>query len=293
MRKLTVKRTKSFVGCLGKMKVYIEDSSSNEVVINNVQCRKLGTLKNGEEKTFEIDENAAKVFVIADKLSKNYCNDYYELSEGADDVFLSGKNKYNPAAGNPFRFDNNNSEGAAANRKRGFRKGLAVLIAAVMVGAVVGFCISSGIFSDKTPKEKRFSCEDMRITLTNEFQETSAENYLTAYGSKDVAVFVIKEDFSLAEELKNYSLLDYADLVIETNQLPSSEAEVKDGQITFTHKSYNSKTNQTYHYHCYVYKSSNAFWLIQFAVSEENIDKYQTQIAEWASSVGFALPALQ
>jgi hypothetical protein len=37
-------------------------------VINNIRCRKLGELKNNEEKTFEIDENQAKVFVIADKL---------------------------------------------------------------------------------------------------------------------------------------------------------------------------------------------------------------------------------
>ena len=68
MRMLTIKRTKSFIACLAKMKVYIEDSSSTEIVINDVPCRKLGVLKNGEEKQFEIDEKEAKVFVIADKL---------------------------------------------------------------------------------------------------------------------------------------------------------------------------------------------------------------------------------
>ena len=64
------------------MKVYIEDAQSNELIISGVPCRKLGDLKNGEEKTFEIGEDAAKVFVIADTLSKDYCTEFYQLSEG-------------------------------------------------------------------------------------------------------------------------------------------------------------------------------------------------------------------
>jgi len=87
MRNLTIKRTKSFVACLIKLKVYIEDPSSNEMKINNISCRKLGDLKNGEEKTFLIGDNAAKVFVIADSLSKGFCNEYYSLPEGQEDVF--------------------------------------------------------------------------------------------------------------------------------------------------------------------------------------------------------------
>ena len=50
MRNLTIKRTKSFVACLAKMKIYVEDPTSNEICINNTPCRKLGDLKNGEEK---------------------------------------------------------------------------------------------------------------------------------------------------------------------------------------------------------------------------------------------------
>ena len=76
MRNLTIKRQKSFVACLGKMKVYIEDPMANDLVIKGVYCRKLGDLKNGEEKTFQIGDNAAKVFVIADALSKDFCNEF-------------------------------------------------------------------------------------------------------------------------------------------------------------------------------------------------------------------------
>ena len=146
MRKLTIKRTKRFVACLMKMKVYIEDRSASEITINDIPCRKLGEIKNGEEKTFEIGEEAAKVFVIADTLSKNYCNDFYEIPEGQEDIFLTGKNHFNLANGNAFRFDNNPSASALANRKRGTNKGLVVLIVAIVVGAIIGFVIGFNMF---------------------------------------------------------------------------------------------------------------------------------------------------
>lgn len=146
MRTLTIKRAKSFVACLAKMKVYVEDPTSREIVINNVPCRKLGDLKNGEEKAFSIDEGAVKVFVIADKLSKNYCNEYYQLREGQEDVFLSGKNCFNPATGNAFRFDHNDNDEVIANRQRNTIKGIVILIVAAIVGAIIGYGFASGLF---------------------------------------------------------------------------------------------------------------------------------------------------
>ena len=148
MRKLTIKRTKSFVACLMKIKIYIEDRTAGDFTINDIPCRKLGDLKNGEEKTFEIGEQAAKVFVIIDNLSKNYCNEFYELPEGQEDIYLSGKNRFNPASGNAFRFDNNESADALANRKSGTRKGLVVLIVALAVGVVVGAIVGAVIVSN-------------------------------------------------------------------------------------------------------------------------------------------------
>lgn len=145
MRNLTIKRTKSFVACLGKMKVYIEDPTSNELFINDVPCRKLGDLKNGEEKTFLIDENEAKVFVIADKLSRNYCNEFFRIPAGYGDVFLSGKNHYNPASGNPFRFDGVTDEEVLKNRKKGTQKGLIVMCVAVVIGFILGFILTAGL----------------------------------------------------------------------------------------------------------------------------------------------------
>lgn len=291
MRNLTIKRTKSFVGCAAKMKVYIEDSMLNEITINNVPCRKIGELKNGEEKTFVIEEQAAKVFVIADKMSKDYCNEYYELTEGQEDIFLSGKNKFNPANGNAFRFDNNESEGISINRKRGTRKGLIILAAAIIVGAIVGYFSGSQLFSvwlsEQTSEPKIFNSNGMRITLTDDFKEMGVENYTVAYDSRNVAVLALEEKFSLAEGFENYSIEQYADLVIQNNGLSSVSLKT-DGNLNFFEYEFkNPETQDVYRYFSYVYKTDDAFWLVQFATLNENVEDYAQQISKWAESVEF------
>ena len=49
MRNLTIKRNKTFVGSAMKVRVYIEDANSADIVLNAVSYRFLGTLKNGED----------------------------------------------------------------------------------------------------------------------------------------------------------------------------------------------------------------------------------------------------
>lgn len=79
--------------------------------------------------------------MIADQMSKNFCNEYYQLPEGQEDVSLSGQSKFNPAAGNAFRFDNNNSAEVLASRKKSTWKGIVVLVIAILVGYIGGFLL--------------------------------------------------------------------------------------------------------------------------------------------------------
>ena len=287
MRNLTIKRTKSFVGCLAKMKVYVEDPASNEIRINNTSCRKIGDLKNGEEKTFQIDEQGVKVFVIADKLSKNYCNDFYQLSAGNEDVFLSGKNKFNPASGNAFLFDNNSNEEAQKNRKNSSKKGLIILCAAFIVGSIVGYAVGLNIISGWKVEPKVFLDNGMSITLTDEFEQAEIENYTNSYDSAEVVVFALKEEFALADGFETYTLEQYRDLVLQNNNLSLSRMKNIDGLTGFEYESTNSDTKDTYKYFAFVYKTNDAFWLVQFATLAENADDYGAQIVEWAKTVSF------
>ncbi len=146
MRKLTILRRKTFVACLVKFNVYIEDREHPETVINEVPCRFLGKIKNGTESTFEIDGELRKVFVVADKLSRGYCFDYYQMPAGEEDVSLSGAPRFNLATGNAFRFDQVSGEDVVANRNKGFNKGIVIFIAVVVVGLVAGFVCGFYLF---------------------------------------------------------------------------------------------------------------------------------------------------
>ena len=287
MRNLTIKRHKSFVGCLAKMKVYIEDETAGEIKINDVPCRKIGDIKNGEEKTFQVSDESSKVFMIADKISRNYCNEFYQLPAGENDIFLSGKNEFNPASGNAFRFDNNENEEIIANRKKGTKKGLIILIVSVIIGALIGYFMGFNFLKSTFEKDKTFSNEGMTITLTSDFRKSDIQNYTVVYDSRDVAVFALKEEFSLVEGFENYTLEEYAKLVLEANGLENTKLSQDANTISFIYNRVNPNTNDTYSYFNYVYKTDDAFWLVQFATLKENVDKQSQNISNWAKSIQF------
>ena len=285
MRNLTIRRTKSFIACLAKMRVYIEDPINGDLLISNTRCRRIGEVKNGEEKTFEITSEAAKVFVIADKLSRNFCNEYYQLDEGEEDVVLSGRNVFNPASGNAFRFDNNSNADAIANRKKGTKTGVIILIAAAIVGFVIGLAV--GFLSVFDSEPMTFSKDGMSITVTDDFiVDDSIEYYTLALGSDDVAIFALKEKFDLFDDPDSYTLEEYGELVIDANGFDTT-LKNKDGLLGFEHEFTNTAINETFRYFSYVYESDDSFWLIQFAVSIEDVEEYEESITEWAKSVTF------
>ena len=284
MRNLTVKREKTFVGCAAKIKLCIEDHETGDVVINGVPCRRIGTLKNGEEKTFEIGEGAARVYAIADGLSKNFCNDFYPIPAGTEDVSLSGKTQFNPANGNAFRFNGVSTEEQVANRQRGTRKGFVILAIAAVIGFVVGLAFGLGLFDGS--EEQVFSAEGMSITLTDDFRETSYESFTACYESRKIAVFALKESFSLMTGLEDYTLRQYAELVAKNNGIAKSDLKT-DGDLIYFVRDAVNVDGVEYHYISYLYRGPDAFWLIQFATKEKDIGEYRDDIHTYARSVVF------
>lgn len=284
MRNLTIKRNKTFVACLAKMKVYIEDASANDLTINGLPCRKLGDLKNGEEKTFSIGENAAKVFVIAGASSKNFCNEIYNLPEGAEDISLTGQCRYNPASGNAFRFDGVTDHEVLRNRDKGTNKGVIVLIIAAVVGAIIGFAFS-GFFSG--PDAKTFTAEDISITLTDEFKVYTTEDFDAAYESDHTLVILQEDKFYWIEGSEDYTTKQYAELFIEFNELDVPEGiETIDGIDCFVYEE--DVDGEVYSYFAFVYKTDDAFWTVQFATPATNYQKLRSNYIKWAKTVKFS-----
>ncbi len=287
MRNLIIKRNKSFVGFISKLKVYIEDPMSNDLTINGVSCRKLGTLKNGEEAVFKIDSNSAKVFVIADKLSKGYCNEFFTVPAGENDFFLTGQCRYNPATGNAFRFDNVVDEEVLKNRKKGSKIGIVVLIIAAIVGFAIGFINNDWFFGDSTPRPKDFTVEEMQITLTDEFMNIPMGDFDACFGTDDVAILVLREDFELMEDLGDYTLEEYGQLLLEAYELQGiAELQTVEG-ITYFEYEADADPNETYYYFATIYKNNDAFWTVQFAVLTEEKEEYIPYFTEWAKTITF------
>ena len=285
MRNVIIKRNKSFVGCLAKLKVYIEDYTYGETKIGGVPCRKLGTLKNGEEKAFLIPDSAAKIYVIADSLSKNFCNEFYNLPEGQYDIYLSGQCRYNPASGNAFRFDGITDESVLKNRKKGTKIGIVVLIIAVIVGFIIGFIPS---FVNNDGDAKQFRCEEMQITLTDEFMKVPVADFDACFANEDIVVLVIRDDFSVMDGLENYTLQEYGELSLEVNELADvSEVKQNNGIMYYDYEAENTEENNTYYYYATIFKSEDAFWTIQFAVLTEEVEQYMPQIIEYSETITF------
>ncbi len=282
MRNLTIKRQKSFVASLQKAHVYIEDYTCQDTVIKDVPCRKLGTLKNNEEKTFVIGETEAKVFVVSDRLSKGFSNDFYTIPAGVENVYLTGKNHYNPLNGNAFLFDGVTDEAALKNRKKSKKIGLIILIVSLIIGFLIGFF---GDYFESKGDPKTFALEEMRITLTDKFQMTESPDSDFTLETDLVAVFVEKEERTLLEDYGELTLEDYGNLVIENGGLSGISELYQEGEIYYFEYAYEDTID--IYYLNYVYESEDAFWLVTFAINDIDSYGYLDYFSEWAASVEF------
>lgn len=286
MRYLTIERQKSFVACLTTMKVYIEDPTADDLEINGVRCRKLGTLKNGEKGNFRISESAAKVYVIADKLSKELCNNFYQLPAGPESVTVSGKCRLNPGTANAFCFQDGDSQETAPKSKKKLLLIGGIALAVVVVAAVAA-CM---IFALSTPKgeTKVFSVDDFHIALTTDFTEFDVEGFERAMDSEHVALLILQEEFTLMEGFGDYTLEEYGELVLSNNpKAKDSKLSTKNGVMYFEYESVNMEDGKNYRYIVTMYKGPDAFWMVQYIVHAEEAVWYRDDIFDWAESVAF------
>ena len=108
MRKIVINRKKSIVGCAGKVSFYIIEKFKEGMVITKDRCNFLGDLKNKSVLESEIPESDILLIAAYDNLGVFMVTDYIVISQGTENVVISGKTKFNPSKGNPFLFERNN-----------------------------------------------------------------------------------------------------------------------------------------------------------------------------------------
>ncbi len=288
MRNLTITRRSTFVGCAASLKVWIEDNELGTMEIGGVKCRMLGKIKNGDTRTFPIDEASRRVYVIADKLSKNYCNEFKTIPAGEEDVILTGRPHWNPLNGNAFQFDGIPEPEVLANRKKNRVKGGIVLAVAVVVGFAIGFILSGGIL-DPEPEPQDFTYRNMTITLTEDFEKSTISGDVdAAYLSHDVGVNIIHESIAGYPELAGTTPEDYAEILILANDWPASAKPITEDGLTYVTYQDTAEDGDVIRYYIYTYTTEDICCGVQFYVYENNADEYRDDITAWAKSVTFA-----
>lgn len=288
MRNLTIKREKSFVGCLVKANVYVHDELTGDTKINGDKCYKLGSLKNGEEKTFTIGDDETKIYVVADKLSMKLTNEVCYIPAGFENVYLMGECKYNPIGGNNFRFHGMTDPRVLANRKKSNKKFGVYFAICLIVG--IAFGIFASYDSPEYAKDgapNAFVDETgVKMTLTDAFIDTDITGFDFAYSADDVVVLGIEDKFTIFEGLEDYSLKEYVELSIRSNEL-DSKVEKENDIVYYEYESYVEDQATNYIYFAVVYKTEDSFWTVTFAVAEEQYEEYKPYFMEWAQSVEF------
>ena len=156
---------------------------------------------------------------------------------------------------------------------------IALVAAALMLASALVSCFA--------PQEKKFSKAGMTITLDTSFYEKDIASQTAMYMSEDILVTVLKEEFSLFENLDidpdEFSTTDYAELVIANNKFENVDVETKDGLTGFVFE--NEANGKTYKYSAYIFKGTDAFWLFQIAVVVEDYEDHAEQIKTIAKSI--------
>lgn len=158
------------------------------------------------------------------------------------------------------------------------KKILAFILLAVMIFT----------FSGCKAKDAVFIHDNMSITLTDEFTEAQFEGYDVCFDSANVAVFVIKEEFTILPGAENYTLEQYLDLVMVANKDKNPTSFTKGDLVGFSYTNFITEENCDFTHSAYLYKSADAFWMIQFACKTAEIAKYEPFFEERAKTVTFS-----
>lgn len=155
-------------------------------------------------------------------------------------------------------------------------------IALAMMICVIAVALCGCFESDK-----EFSKAGMTITLTSNFVEKEHVSQTAYYESTTSIVTVLKESFSSVSGFKDYTLEQYTDAVLKANGLKAEITKYDDKEYySFTYeKNINGKD---FYYFATTFKGPDAFWLIQFACTTSNKDRFQANFVKWADSVKFA-----
>ncbi|MDE7380431.1 MAG: hypothetical protein K2N14_05190 [Clostridia bacterium] len=164
-------------------------------------------------------------------------------------------------------------------RSRGILCGIIVALTAAIMAVTLTAC---------TANPKQFDKAGMSITLTTAFTEKDLVSQTAYYESRDSIVTALKEEFSLLSGSSSWTVSHYTDVVMKNNKLTDAEKHEREGKeyIYFTYEK--TVSGKQFFYLATTHKSSDAFWLIQFACDQSKKDAMTDTFLGWADTVTFS-----
>ena len=164
------------------------------------------------------------------------------------------------------------------------RRQVMIAVAAIVAVAILTLVVMGLL---RQPAPKTFTTAGMQITLTDSFKESKPKNFTMCYGTKDMAIYTLKEAFSLTEGFENNTVEEYTSLLLNANEITgATEIRSEDG-LCYFERSYTNAEGVPFHYFCFSFKAPDAFWSIQFAVHEEDAQALRSTVFAYAESVTF------
>lgn len=310
MRNLTIKKEKSRLSRFSKTRICIYDPNSTDIKINKQPYRILGILKNGEEKTFQIEDSEIQILAFNDNSSRHITNDIYNIPAGTEDISLTGRDNHKLTRGT-FEFDNATNEITLKNRKQQGRDSLWLFIC--IIAAIIWALDVPG----KLEYEKTFTVDEMQIVLPSNFSDHTTEIYetmaeeleLTDAEAKDLNlifgdaylysdsdfIIITKETFEEYEECgvqnpEALSLEEYFELIKNGElNIGKTFSELKtDGNNYYVEHTFTGpNTNEDLKYITFLYKTDSAFWMVSFATIEEYFEDHRDSYFNWEETIEF------
>ena len=131
------------------------------------------------------------------------------------------------------------------------------------------------LFTGCIPDSREFTCQELTMDVPLLMQDVSSDSAYSSFAfaldSSKVAIFGIKEDFSIISGGEELSTMDYAKTVIEVNGHDSlAISRSNEDYVYFTFEA--NLEAGLFKYVAGCYKGSEAFWLVQFGGPAVNFE---------------------
>lgn len=289
MRRVTIKRQVALAGAFQEVTVYAENADRGTEEIDGVICKKACTLKNGQNRCFDIGNDAVRIFAITTTSSNEKIITEYTVDPGSSPLLIQGKCKLNDAKSAEFSFSSCSVPSSISSGGSRGSKGLMILVAILISCALLPlpylYRLLSYSISMSNPLD--FKAGEMTITLTEGFSENYQPVLYKEFYANDCWLGVERQGYDDFPELRDISAHEYCRMIKENSGKTASTVLTKDGLTYFVFDYYSPEADETFVYYLFAYKSSSAAWFIQFSAIEDDVDKLEDDFFEWAGSVRF------